>query len=486
MDARVAQLVEACHKHRVVMQRAKPEGGYETIHAPITLQPTLLPRAVFDNAVSAMPVWNKVINRIARDPTFLAPLLHNGDEAFTGRLIDIYDAVYGSVPHDQWPQPLMLGFFRSDYLVGATVSCGKSNQMRHVEINTIASAFPALSTRACAIHKELGLNPVMSDSEKHIVDALAAAHDAWVAQQAGCFDAAKAPPTVVFVVPENERNTTDQALIAEGLNARGIPTARYSLQHLAVHMTKAQVREGQRAPTAVVASGGGPDATACSASVFYLRGVYAPEHIPTDAEWAARRWMEDVSTVKCPSLPYHLCTWKRVQQALTDPTIRRRYCDTDAESELLESFMVTQQRLHQVDDETTQRVIADAIAHPEKYVLKTEKEGTGTLIVGDELVALLQLRPGDERYHDIRGAHLLMERIIARQSSGVLVRAGVAVEATDLESEVGIYGTVLADNADTCVINHESGYLVRTKLGNAVGGGIMSGVSAIDTVAYTD
>jgi hypothetical protein len=188
--------------------------------------------------------------------------------------------------------------------------------------------------------------------------------------------------------------------------------------------------------------------------------------------------------VKCPSLPYHLCTWKRVQQALTVKAVLRRFADSDEAADTLHSCMVQQYLLHD-PDERTQAAIDRAIADPREYVIKTQREGTGSLITGEDVKRMLTTPADDPDYTRIRHEHLLMERIHARRRPGRILRNGEVVSVADLECEIGTYGGLLSDGTNV-LINTAAGYLVRTKSGSQEGGGVMSGVSALDTIAVVE
>jgi glutathione synthetase len=396
--------------------------------------------------------------------------------------------VYASRTPSEWEQRMMLGIFRSDYLIydynrdagsngtnstvvvqSDTVSDGQP--FRQVEINTISVAFPALSSRVGRVH----LKPLdhhlrgtvqFFSSEVDVVEGLAAAHDWWRTQYGG-------EAAVVFVVQKGERNAGDQRLLAEGLAGRGVKSVRLTLADLATGL-----RVDDTTHQATVET---PDGTV-PVSLFYLRALYDIRDFEDDACWAAREQIERCTAVKCPSLPYHLCTWKRVQQALSDATGLREFAD-EADAKLLHSCMVKQYLLHRTDP-ATNAAIEQAIADPRQFVVKTQKEGTGGVIVGEDVRTLLSIPPTDSRYDQVRREHLLMERIPARRRPGRVLRDSQVVDVSDLECEVGSYGVLLSDGE--LKINKAAGYLVRTKSGSHEGGGVMSGVAALDTIAIVE
>merc|ERR1712093_603967 len=127
-----------------------------------------------------------------------------------------------------------------------------------------------------------------------------------------------------------------------------------------------------------------------------------------------------------------MCGCKRVQQAFTDRNVLLRFVNEE-EADVLLKCMVPQFLLHK-DDAATAAAVADAIANPSKYVLKTQEEATGSVIVGQELVEMLSVPRTDPRFTRIRHDHLLMQRIVGHTFTGSVLRDGTVSEEK-LESE---------------------------------------------------
>lgn len=85
--------------------------------------------------------------------------------------------------------------------------------------------------------------------------------------------------------------------------------------------------------------------------------------------------------------------------------------------------------------------MADAVARPERYVIKPQREGGGNNIYGPAVAAALGpagLSPRD------RAAHTLMERVFPRAADSVFVALGRATAVRAI-SELGIYSVFLSD-----------------------------------------
>ena len=141
-------------------------------------------------------------------------------------------------------------------------------------------------------------------------------------------------------------------------------------------------------------------------------------------------------------------------QDLARPGVVERYAASPEDAELLRVFFAGQWGLEDPAEPATAAVIADAIAHPERYVLKPQREGGGNNYYGEALA---------QRLTEGRGlaAYILMQRIQPPVHRSLMVRLGEAVEADTL-SELGVYSTYVRCG-ERVVVSREAGHLVRTK-----------------------
>lgn len=497
MASTVEQLEARCLTNGVVLRKTLGDGKFSVIHAPMTLQPTVVPAQGFHQVCDLMPTWNKLIDRVSRDHDFLMQQLAStaaSDKDFTGRLYNMYAKLYSPESTSKMQQT-MLGIFRADYMrsVNSTdsfVATGErspyATEWKNVEINTISCSFAALSTRVGQVHRFLELHRgerkskvSVSESETNVPRALAAAHSYWINHTGG--EASAATTTIVMVVQENERNTGDQyLLIFKLLEAHGVRTVRKTLTELSKEL---QLDEAGNAtiPVPTDLAGAFAGAPRLFVSLFYFRSTYTPTDFISEATWEAREAIERSSAVKCPSLPYHLCTTKRIQQALSHYGALRKYCDSDRECRALFATFMGQYTL---DTATNAHVVTDAVEHPEKYVLKPQLEGGGNLISGAEMQRQLNVsRAADPALYDkVHQEYILMERIVSQTSVGGVMKEGVPHHFNALVGELGVFGCVLSTGS-TVVLNELSGYLMRTKPENVIDGGVMSGLAALDSVS---
>lgn len=97
--------------------------------------------------------------------------------------------------------------------------------------------------------------------------------------------------------------------------------------------------------------------------------------------------------------------------------------------------------LDEPSEPKTAAVLQDAMQHPDRYVLKPQREGGGNNLYGQDLVDQLKHGLAADGGKGL-AAYILMQRILPPPQRSVFVRAGEWKEDESL-SELGIYGTFL-------------------------------------------
>ncbi|CBH12526.1 glutathione synthetase, putative [Trypanosoma brucei gambiense DAL972] len=536
------QFAAKCHELGMVM---KESAGPGRVPVPVTLQPSMISRGEFGTLCCMQPLWNEAVDNTARNFTFLRDALQEtaaSDVNFTGKLLNMLQEVYLSGgPFQQ----LMLGIFRTDYMregVYDKMLSTTASRWKNVEINTISCSFAGLSPLITEFHQHIaaylqvlqkargkedddGVENMSwiwgkgncrlerSVSGDVVPKAIADAVRAWVEQQKfaslrasweqfqqnevgsgeihqlGVLDTA---PVVLVVVQENERNTADQyALLMRVLEEHRIRFIFRTLQELHLSLKLHSISPEQ--PPLAVVDGHYPIAVA------YFRSTYVPEDFPTDATWAARLSLERSSAIKCPSIPYHLLTFKKLQQLLCDVDrvlVPVAFCGDSDKAGLLQRHFVPQYSLNpkEVGEEAVEKVIHDVLQRPDQFVLKPQLEGGGNLLSGETMVkALKATKEGDPvMYSKVRCEYVVMSRIQFHVSTGSLLARGDVVQLErNMCSEVGIFGVILSGakgssvgtNGSSVLFNTFAGYTVRSKPADADDGGVMAGVAALDSLA---
>lgn len=209
--------------------------------------------------------------------------------------------------------------------------------------------------------------------------------------------------------------------------------------------------------------------------LVYYRAGYGPADYKGEDEWAARLMIEQSRAIKCPDVGAHLAGLKKVQQVIVDPKILGKFLSPYEITRVSECFT----GLFALDEEDpmTSKVIADAIAHPQKYVLKPQREGGGNNLYGGEMVKILKAasKPSD------LAPYILMMLITPKSQPNSLVKVGQVYDC-DTVSELGIYGTYLVGADGQVKLDVPAGYLLRTKAVGVLEGGVASGFSVLDSL----
>lgn len=116
-----------------------------TTHAPFALYPSPFPKSCYDKAQKLQPIYNSLVHSVSQNHKFLKGVIETLSDPFTSRLYNIYKQTV-ELPIQQ---PITLGIHRSDYLLDG------ANEIKQVELNTIASSFSCLSSITAKLHSFL-------------------------------------------------------------------------------------------------------------------------------------------------------------------------------------------------------------------------------------------------------------------------------------------------------------------------------------------
>ncbi|RKP04008.1 hypothetical protein CXG81DRAFT_8841 [Caulochytrium protostelioides] len=486
-------MVDAAIRHGLLYRAKLPAGtpgiAYENTHAPFTLFPTLFPQALFEQAAQLQPLQQQLLLNQARDSEWFASVLDPmvATDPFTSRLYALWKACYVAATPKQ---TTAFGIFRSDYLLQDAAGGGAKIHdlatwqaalprlsLHQVEFNTIAASFANLSERVGRVHDYLrqlmpsipACRPALShvgapprqDVTRAVADGFAEAHRRYGVPQA----------VVLMVVQPNERNAFDQRYTEHEVLARhGIQTLRATLADVARSATLVGPEDRLMVPDTLA------DGAMKEVAIVYFRAGYAPTDYPTEAEWEARRRIEQSYAITCPNLGYHLLGSKKFQQVLAMPGVLERFLDDPAtEAAAVRACFAG---LYPLDDTAAgQAAFEAACTQPERYVLKPSREGGGNNLYGEAMVDFLR-----SASPEVRASYILMDLIQAPHLRNVVVRDGRWTRA-DVVSELGVYGYTIAEQG-RLVKNEVCGYLMRTKTSDAQEGGVAAGYAFLDTPCF--
>ncbi|XP_069035581.1 glutathione synthetase isoform X2 [Lepisosteus oculatus] len=434
--------------------RESPSSSEVVSYAPFTLFPTPVPRDLFEQALQVQTHFNLLMDRISQDAEFLEQALASTIEAddFTARLFSIYRQVL----KEGCSQSLALGLNRSDYML----DCGKDGgtSLKQIEINTIAAGCGGLSSRTPIVHRHVLKVAGLLDVEKKILDNNPAAGLAKaIAKAWELYGSERA--VVMFLVENVQVNIYDHRYVENELWNRNIAVIRRRFADVYkggfLDQDKRLFVDGREV------------------AIVYFRNGYMPQNY-TEQGWEARVMMERSRAVKCPDIGAHLAGTKKVQQELTRPGVLERFFPDNPTA--VAQIRATFTGLYTLDmGEEGDRTVAMALANPEHFVLKPQREGGGNNIYGEEIRQVLDKARGSPD----RTAYILMDKVQPQATKNYLLRSGCAVKLSSCLSELGVFGAYIRQDK-RMVLNECAGHLLRTKSAEHSDGGVVAGVAVLD------
>uniref|UniRef100_A0A8C1ABI0 Glutathione synthetase n=1 Tax=Cyprinus carpio carpio TaxID=630221 RepID=A0A8C1ABI0_CYPCA len=209
-------------------------------------------------------------------------------------------------------------------------------------------------------------------------------------------------------------------------------------------------------------------------AIVYFRNGYMPQNYTSEESWEARLMMERSLAVKCPDISTHLAGTKKVQQELAQRGVLERFFPDEPET--VAQIRATFAGLYTLDmGEEGDKTVAMALANPDQYVLKPQREGGGNNIYGTEICEVLEnLKSSTERT-----AYILMDKIQPVPVQNYLLRPGAPLKLNSCLSELGVFGAYVRKGKDM-VFNECVGHLLRTKSSEHADGGVAAGVAVLD------
>uniref|UniRef100_A0AAQ5XMX2 Glutathione synthetase n=1 Tax=Amphiprion ocellaris TaxID=80972 RepID=A0AAQ5XMX2_AMPOC len=410
-------------------------------YAPFTLFPTPVPKAVFLQALAVQTHYNTLVDRISQDSEFLQEALASTIEVddFTARLFRIHQQIL----KEGRSQSIVLGLNRSDFMLDQ--KDGQAASLKQIEINTIAASFGGLSSQTPDLHRlVLKVAGRLEESRRILNNNPAAGLAGGIAKAWELYGSERA--VIMFLVEENQRNIFDHRYVENELWKRD----NY------VHLCHSLFSDGQEV------------------AVVYFRNGYMPQNYMSEQSWDTRLLMERSRAVKCPDISTHLAGTKKVQQVLARPGVLERFFP--GQPQVVEQIRATFAGLYTLDmgpeGDTT---VEMALAEPDKFVLKPQREGGGNNIYGSEICQVLEgMKDSTERM-----AYILMDKIHPRPVQNYLLRQDAPLKVSNCLSELGVFGAYVRQGKEM-VMNECVGHLLRTKSSEHSDGGVAAGVAVLD------
>ncbi|XP_037101869.1 glutathione synthetase-like isoform X3 [Syngnathus acus] len=433
-----------------------PNSSEEVTYAPITLFPTPVPRALFLQGVAVQTHYNTLVDKISQDPDFLEEALASTItvDDFTARLFEIHRQVLkkGRL------QTIVLGLNRSDYMW--EMENGHTS-LKQIEINTFAAGAGGMASHISDVHRHiLRVVGQLEDSQRIIDNNPTLGQAKAVAKAWELYGSKRA--VVMFVVEENEKNILDQRFIENELWKGNIATIRKRFEDV----SESGLLDGHKRLFV----------DHQEVAVVYFRNGYMPQHYKSEKAWDARLMMECSLAVKCPDISTHLAGTKKVQQVLSQPGVLERFFPD--QPQVVEQVRATFTGLYSLDmGAEGDKAVEMALAAPDRFVLKPQREGGGNNIYGQEICEVL----GKVKNSAARMAYILMDKIQPESTPNYLLRMGKPLKISNCVSELGFFGTYVR-HGKNMLMNDCVGYLMRTKSSECADSGLLSGTAGLDSV----
>uniref|UniRef100_A0A672ZNE6 Glutathione synthetase n=1 Tax=Sphaeramia orbicularis TaxID=375764 RepID=A0A672ZNE6_9TELE len=440
---------EALLQGVVMRTRETPNSSELVTYAPLTLFPTSVPKAVFLQALAVQTHYNTLVDRISQDSDFLKEALASTIEVddFTARLFRIYQQIL----KEGRSQSIVLGLNRSDYMLDQRDD--GTSSLKQIEINTIAASFGGLSSRTPDVHRHVLKVAGRFEESQRILDNNPAAGlaqgiaKAWELYGSERLD---------FI---NQRNLYGR-LISLSMCFRNIRSIRRRFDDVS--------RTGSLDQDKRLFIDG------LEVAVVYFRNGYMPQNYTTEKSWDVRLMMERSQAVKCPDISTHLAGTKKVQQVLARPGVLEKFFPDQPQA--VELIRATFAGLYTLDmGPEGDKTVAMALAEPDRFVLKPQREGGGNNIYGSEICQVLEaVKDSTERT-----AYILMDKIHPAPVHNYLLRRDAPLKMSTCLSELGVFGAYVRRGEDM-VMNECVGHLLRTKSSEHSDGGVAAGVAVLD------
>jgi len=477
IDTLSDEATDWANTHGIVMRNRK---NLDLINfAPFTLFPSPFPEYLYKEAFDVHKSFQTLMHKCSSDHDFLELSLKSVivNDEFTRKLFDIY----ATIKKEGTKQPISIDLMRNDFMLDKKVvqengyheanTAHRDFELRQIEVNMIASSFSGLGSSVCQLHRYisdvlLGNSPFkkeMLPENNPIVGLSRGLAEAW--KLYGSEDA-----VLLFVVQAGEKNRFDQRLmqynfqerIKEHYPNRFVPAIFKSLSDIHKHGKLTTDHRLLIDDTEV--------------AVAYFRAGYAPSDYVTEDCWKARLMIERSKAIKSPNIASHLVGCKKIQQVLSNQsTVERFIKDSKEVAKICRTFA----GLYSLDEGKEGDSAAKmALANPDRYVLKPQREGGGNNYYGDELVSVLKsIKDPLER-----SQYILMDKVNAPVYKNYIVHIDFErPKLLDVVNEIGIFG-ILLSNGDQEIINETVGYLVRTKSIEHADGGVAAGRAVLDSV----
>lgn len=439
---------------------------------PVTVFPSPMERSTFQLAINLQPSINEMIHKISINHQFLEQSLLKLPDEFVAKLFHIYQ----TVSKQGYAASHQLGIFRSDYMID------QHSNLKQVEVNTISTGFCALTQQVTQLHRytlkhyqglsddQINGHIATNDSLDRVAQSLIDAHR--------IYSRTDQHSAILFVVQEQEANVMDQKMIEWKMKSLSPDIRIYRRSFRDLDHGIISLGPNQQLLLTTI------DKTQVEISVVYFRAAYSSSCFGYENSWKLRLLLEQSRAIKCPSIQLQLAGVKQFQTLLSDRAIFDRFCCSSSPHS--DKLFNTYTKFWNISQSARDLVIKN----PSEFVLKSNQEGGGNNVFGEQIIDKLD-RILSNNEND---AYFLMQFIRQKAIKSLLIfkqpppssaTTSVACQPppyNQIDSELGIYGSVLVEtNGHHIVWNQNAGHLLRSKLSGEKEAGVFSGAGILDT-----
>uniref|UniRef100_A0A914H118 glutathione synthase n=1 Tax=Globodera rostochiensis TaxID=31243 RepID=A0A914H118_GLORO len=464
--------IEWAHNNGLILRASKYYHTSDIAQfAPISLFPSPFPHQAFDQIVAVHTAMQLLYFRVGNDLDFL--LNAYNDVIETDEHIRAMVNIVREAHEEGIKQPITLLIMRADYMMNSLKNSENDSEqqqqqqqleVKQVEVNTGAIVALGIDHRTTELHrqvlKKFGLNTSNSPDNVGDTNLAESMFMAWKA-----FGNSKA--LMVFLTIPNFLYKFDLHQLACEL--KRLSKDQMDIEYVSLKGGQTQLKLGD--DFSLLLNGK-------IVGVIYSC-ISALGYVITAESMEVRRTIERSTAIKAPSLAHAISSSKKVQQLLAMPGTVERFFPDPADADKVAAIRETFAGLWGLEnnDDKTERLIEDAIEHPEKYVLKPNRECGGNNFYDEKLADKLRDLPQNER-----ASYILMQKLYPTTFKNYFLRPFNEPKLSTVVGEMGIYGTLIGNKLDGSVQhNVQSGHLLRTKLAGVNEGGISVGTGVGDS-----
>ncbi|CAI7658501.1 unnamed protein product [Penicillium manginii] len=498
----VSQIKDWQINHGSLLKQVDSETENSVLSYPVGVScfPSPLPRAQFEQALELQETYNKLYCSISEDDEWIYEAIK--DIIAVEPLAEALWGIYEAAKDAGYAQDISAGVFRSDYMfhlredhdaASADRWAGLSKTtLKQVEFNSFSCSGFSHANKAANMHRHLARIGVYDMDDKPFpVDSLPENHNInSVASILALAHKKYGPPksklasrtAILFIVQPYNFNIADERPIEYALWNQDdvVPNYRLDFPDILEYTQLTKDRALLFHPPWLASK------KPVEISVVYQRAGYeAGEYNKTG--WDARLQLEKSTAIKCPSVLGHLTTFKKVQQALTEPGALERFLSPSEVARIRETFVP----VHRLD-ESTEGLEARRIACDPKrstnYILKPSLEGGGNNVYGNAIPAFLNSTPSSHW-----SKYILMEKIHPPDADNLLI-GSACLDGGQTVSELGVLGcclwqrTTAKKSGTRCDMlqNSAGGWTFKTKFADIDEMSVVKGYGCFDTPYLVD